>query len=110
MSSIGFELALAAYSTAAGFVAGGFLSSLYECVTGNRARVHYVGDTVLQGLGSIVFVAFTGPAIVMRNAVTARRVEQRGMGWLAASAAISAVWSFCSGIIVMQVALALTLG
>ena len=105
-----FELAIAAYATACGFVAAGLLSSLYTLVTDKPVKFSVELETFWRGMVDLVLCAFTGPFIIMRNAIRGRRIEQRPVGWLVASTAIAAGWSLCSGIVVVQLALAMRKG
>lgn len=101
-----FELALAAYAAAAGFVAAGFLGSLYQLLTDQPPRFSVEASTFIRGLSTTFICIFAGPFIIMRQAIRGRVLEDRPIGWLAASAAIAAGWSLCSGIIVIEFALA----
>lgn len=101
------ELYVAVFAIAAGFVAAGVLSSFYQLVTATPARFEFDTERLSAGLVQIVLLMFAGPAILMRNAIRARLIEHRHPGWLAASAAIAACWSLCSGVVVLQFALAL---
>lgn len=101
-----FELALAAYAAAAGFVAAGFLGSLYQLLTDQPPRFSMEANTIVRIISSTLICIFAGPFIIMRQAIRGRIIEDRPIGWLAASAAIAAGWSLCSGIVVIEFALA----
>lgn len=105
-----FELAIAVYATTCGFVAAGILSSFYTLVTNRPVSFAVDLETAWRGFVNLVLCAFTGPFIIMRNAIRARIIEQRPVGWLVASTAIAAGWSLCSGIVVVQFALAMRNG
>jgi hypothetical protein len=100
------QLALIAYSIAAGFVAAGFIGSLYQLLTDQPPKFRFEADSLWAGASSTFIVVFAGPFIIMRNAIRGRLMEHRPLGWLAASAAIAAGWSLCSGILVIHMALA----
>lgn len=102
-----YQLAVAAYATTCGFVAAGILSSFYTLVTNRPVSFAVELGTLWRGLVDLVMCAFAGPFIIMRNAIRGRIIEQRPVGWLVASTAIAAGWSLCSGIIVVQMALAM---
>ena len=102
------DLLIAGFAIATGFVSAGILSSLYQLVTAEPARFDAVGDRVLSGLMMVIILMFAGPAILMRNAIRGRLIEHRPVGWLMASTAIAGAWSLCSGIVVLQFALAFT--
>jgi len=101
-----FQLALAAYAAAAGFVASGFIGSLYQLLTDKPPKFSVEADSILAGVSSTFVCIFAGPFIIMRQAIRGRIIEDRPLGWLAASALIAAGWSLCSGIIVIEFALA----
>ncbi|MCE1237967.1 MAG: hypothetical protein LWW93_16580 [Hyphomicrobiales bacterium] len=105
-----YQLAIAAYATTCGFVAAGILSSFYTLVTNRPVSFAVELGTLWRGLVDLVMCAFAGPFIIMRNAIRGRIIEQRPVGWLVASTAIAAGWSLCSGIVVVQFALAMRSG
>ncbi|MDK9695235.1 MAG: hypothetical protein OEL76_02450 [Siculibacillus sp.] len=105
-----YELAIAAYAAACGFVAAGILGSFYQFVTDQPARFAIDLETIGKGLLGVMMCAFAGPFIIMRNAIRGRMIENRPVGWLVASTAIATGWSLCSGIVVVQFALAMRAG
>jgi len=102
-----FQIAIAAYAAAAGFVAAGFIGSLYQLLTDQPPRFNVESGTVISGISSTFVCIFAGPFIIMRQAIRGRIIEDRPLGWLAASTVIAAGWSLCSGVIVLQFALAI---
>lgn len=100
------DLFIAAFAAATGFVSAGVLSSFYQLVTAQPARFDVDGSSMVAGVAAVVLLMFAGPAILMRNAVRARLIERRPVGWLAASMAIAGLWSLCSGVVVLEFALA----
>ncbi len=100
-----FELLLVGYIACAGFVAAGVLGSLYQLITKEPPRFNFGGEGVLSFLTGVVLCVFAGPFIIMRNAIRGRRIENRPVGWLVASSTIAGMWSMCSGVMVMNVAL-----
>lgn len=105
-----YELAIAAYAAACGFVAAGVLGSFYQLVTDQPARFAIDLGTIGRGLAGVLMCAFAGPFIIMRNAIRGRLIENRPVGWLVASTAIATGWSLCSGVVVVQLALAMRAG
>lgn len=102
-----FELILAGFAIATGFVSSGILSSFYQLVTAEPARFDMSSDRLMAGVAHIILLMFAGPAILMRNAVRGRLIERRPVGWLAASSVIAMAWSLCSGVVVLEFALAI---
>ena len=98
---------IAVFATAVGFVSAGILASFYQLVTADPVRFDMRDDRLLLGVGQILLLMFAGPAVLMRNAVRGRVIEKRPLGWLAAAAVIAAGWSLCSGIVVLEFALAI---
>lgn len=104
-----YDLMLAGYIICTGFVLAGLLGSFYQLVTSQPARFQFDGPTMPITALTLVTICVGGPFIIMRNAIRGRRIEQRPLGWLAASAFIAAVWSFCSGLMFMDFALSIAL-
>ncbi len=101
------EFLLAIYLGCAGFAAAGVIASFYQLVTDRPARFALESATFLNIVGTIAIILFAGPFILMRNAIRGRRIEGRPLGWLVASTTIAGMWSMCSGIVVVQFALAI---
>ena len=97
-----FQVMLAVYAAAAGFVAAGLLGSFYQLLTNEPPHFMMRADGWIASLIGVLVCIFAGPFIIMRHAIRGRRLEGRPLGWLAASAAIAAGWSLCSGIIVIE--------
>jgi len=102
-----FDLLIVGYIASAGFVAAGVLGSLYQLVTQEPPKFSLAGEGLLPFLAGIFLCVFAGPFIIMRNAIRGRRIEKRPLGWLVASSTIAGMWSMCSGVMVMNVALIL---
>lgn len=100
-----FDLLLVGYIACAGFVAAGVLGSLYQLITKEPPRFNFAGESILAFLTGVFMCLFAGPFIIMRNAIRGRRIENRPLGWLVASSTIAGMWSMCSGLLVMNVAL-----
>jgi hypothetical protein len=100
-----FDLLLVGYIACAGFVAAGVLGSLYQLITREPPRFSFAGENLPRFLAGLFLCVFAGPFIIMRNAIRGRRIEKRPLGWLVASSTIAGMWSMCSGVMVMNVAL-----
>jgi hypothetical protein len=100
-----YQLLLALYAVASGFVAAGVLASFYQLVTNSPPAFLMDSEGLLANLAALIVCVFAGPFIIMRNAIRGRIIERRPVGWLAASMAIAAGWSLCSGIVVIEFAL-----
>ena len=98
------EVLTIVYLCVAGFVAAGFLSSLYQMITARPPQFVISADSLSQGLGGAIVCVFGGPFIIMRNAIRGRKIEGRPIGWLAASSLIALTWSLCSGVVLVDCA------
>lgn len=105
-----YEMLIAAYATACGFVAAGILSSLYQLLTDKPVKFSVQIETLWRGFIDVLLCAFTGPFIIMRNAIRGRTIERRPVGWLVASTAIATGWSLCSGVVVVNLILTMRAG
>lgn len=95
-----------AYVMAVGFVVAGICASLARLVTGRPLAFGVEPAADLAWVPALVVTrAFAGPAIIMRNALTGALREGRATAWLAASTLISALWSFVSGVVVLDLVL-----
>ncbi len=98
------------YSAAIGFVAAGIVASFYKMMTEETARFRLLGTTFWAALTTFLFCALSGPFIIMQQAVAMMREERNAVGWFAASFFIAALWSCCSGILVLELVLDLKSG
>ena len=103
------DIYIFSYAAAVGFVSAGIAGSFYQWVMAEAPQFRISYETFLSGVGSILFCAFVAPFIIMRNAIRGRRLERRPLGWLLASVAIAVTWSLCTGIILLEILVALTL-
>lgn len=101
------ELYIVAFAMASGFVASGLIASFYQLVTANPARFELQSERMATGVVQVILLMFAGPVILMRNAIRGRLIEGRPIRWLAASSVVAAVWSLCSGIVVLEFAIAI---
>lgn len=90
-----------------GFVAAGLIGSFYQLVTNKPPRFVTEFEGMIGVLAASVMCMLAGPFIIMRNAIRGRRLEQRPIGWLAASSAIAFAWSMCSGLVVLYTVISL---
>ena len=98
---------LVLYCAAIGFVAAGIAASFYKMVTAETVQFALLGEGWLGALSSFLFFALTGPAILMEMAIRQRKARPSGRGWLFASITVAALWSMCTGIVVLGLVVAL---
>lgn len=102
-----WDLIIAAFATAIGFVGSGIIASFYQLITAQPPKFDIEDSSILAGVAGVLLLMFAGPVILMRNAIRGRLLERRPVGWLAASTCIAGAWSLCSGVVLLQFGLAL---
>jgi hypothetical protein len=95
-------LAIYLYVTAVGFVAAGVLASFVQLVSGEPMRFTIEPKSILDSLGGVMLRVMAGPAILMRNAWRGQTLQARPKIWFGVSALIAAVWSLCSGALLLD--------
>ncbi len=103
------EALLLAYAAAVGFTAAGIVGSLYQLVTARPPVFPGLQGGLFSIIGAWLACAVTGPFIVGRMLLRGRR-ERESLGWSVAGVAVIGLWSGCSGIILLQFAVALGRG
>ncbi len=98
---------LIVYCAVIGFVAAGIAASFYKMVTSESARFSLLGEGWLAAMSTFFFFAITGPAIIMEAALKRVRSGESAVRWLFASLLVAALWSVCSGIVVLELVLSL---
>lgn len=97
------------YCAAVGFVAAGLAASLYKIVAREGPRFKMLGEGWLAAVSTFLFCAVTGPAIMLE--IVGKILKERGApGTIAAGLAVAAIWSVCSGILVLQIVLSVHRG
>ncbi len=95
-------LTLYLYVTAVGFVFAGVLSSFVQLVSGEPLRFSLEPKSILDSLAGVLLRVAAGPAILMRNAWRGQIIQGRPKIWFGVSALIAAVWSLCSGALLLD--------
>lgn len=102
------EFAVYLYITAVGFVAAGLVASFVQLVSGAPLRFGVEPKPLAGSIGDVLLRVMAGPAILMRNAWRGHKIEARPKYWFGLSAAIAAMWSLCSGAMLLELILTLT--
>ena len=102
-----YEYFLYAYVTAIGFCAAGLSASLSQLLTGRPMAFSLEHAAPRPTVVGVLARVVAGPAIVMRNAIKAALMG-RPPHWLMLSTLISVVWSFCSGVVLLELIFSLT--
>jgi cytochrome c biogenesis protein CcdA len=98
---------LLGYAATVGFVAAGVIASFYKWMTSEPARFVLLGQGSFALVTSFAFFALTGPVIIVEQLLRMYRTKQGPAGGLVVGVLIAALWSCCSGIVVLSVVLSL---
>lgn len=101
------ELLLFTFCIAVGFVAAGLTSSLVQLVTGRPVVFALPRASLIPCILAGVSFTVIGPYIVARGAVRASLTDGKPLTWLAGGLTLALLWSACSGIIVLDIALSM---
>jgi hypothetical protein len=101
------DLLLVLYCAAIGFVAAGVAASFYKLLTTRSPRFSLLGESWAAAVVTFLFFALTGPAIIAESALKRRLDDRNALGLLLVGVLVVALWSVCSGIVVLQLALSL---
>jgi hypothetical protein len=101
------ELLLYAYVTAVGFVAAGLCTSLARLVTGRPLAFAVDPGAGLLVPAAVVARVIAGPAILMRGAIARANEADATPAPLALATFAAALWSFLSGVVILDVTLRL---
>ena len=99
------------YATALGFGAAGLIASFLQLVT-NRPVAFAIPDKagILSYVTAALRFAIIGPYIIARMAFRAAAPPQRSLGMLGGGLFVATLWSTCSGILVLGLAVSLMTG
>jgi cytochrome c biogenesis protein CcdA len=93
------------YCAAVGFVASGVAASFFKMVTHEPARFALLGQGWFAAFATFVFCAVTGPFIVVEMVIRNRKMDSGAIGYILAGFFVAVLWSICSGILVLDLAL-----
>ncbi len=91
-----------AYVTATGFCVAGLCTSSWQLVTGLPLKFGLQAEHNLSAFLGVFARVVAGPVIVMRNAIRGALKEGRAPFWLALSTIISTIWSFFTGVVILE--------
>ncbi len=97
------ESLLLLYCTVIGFVASGITASFFKLATTKPARFAMLGEGTFGAATTFCFCALTGPAIITEMALTGSLPRSNTAGWIAGCLGVAALWSACSGILLVQI-------
>jgi hypothetical protein len=110
---MGFQTGLILYVLAAGFVAAGLLNALHQSIVGidedevGRFLVLRF-DSPASIAWSMLICVFAGPYLVLSNGYHFWRMNVLPTSALLICAILSMIWSFCSGVFIIESVLALS--
>lgn len=93
---------VAVFAIAGGFVLSGIVTSIHAIAHGDGVQFRASFASVGQGCWSVALSAFGGPVIVAANAWRLWRDSVIGAPAMALAGLIAGVWSFCAGVLVLQ--------
>lgn len=97
------EFLLHLYICSLGFALAAICASFSHLVTGRHLRFMAVPNRDAWSILMSVFIRLiAGPFILVRNSVVGALFEKRSARWLALSAIFATVWSFFSGVIIIE--------
>jgi len=97
-----YEVLFYTYVTAIGFCVAGLCASAWQLVTGLPMKFGLQAKHSIPTILGVFARVIAGPVIMMRNAIRGALVEGRAPFWLALSTFISTIWSFFTGILVLE--------
>jgi len=95
------------YCAATGFVASGVAASFYKMMTQEAPHFTLLGRGWIAALATFLFCAVTGPIIVIDLVLGSKLNERGAVGTVLAGVFIAALWSICSGILVLGAVLSI---
>ena len=98
---------LVLYCAAVGFVSAGIAASFFKMVTREPARFAMLGQGWMGAVATFLFCAVTGPIIVIDLVLGSKLNERGAVGTVLAGVFIAALWSICSGILVLGAVLSI---
>jgi len=106
------QLGIVLFVLAAGFVAAGLLNALHcslqneeETEEGELLVLHF--DSPANIAWAVIMCVFAGPYLVIKNGFHFWKIQVLPLSALVLCGAISLIWSFCSGVFIVEAALGL---
>ena len=93
---------LVAFAIGCGYSAAGVVASVHGLFDGGRIRFVAVFGSFGDAVWSVLLSALGGPYIVAGSALRSWRRRGISTTALAAAGLLCAVWSFCSGVLLLQ--------
>ena len=100
-----FELLLLVFAAAFGFAAAGTSSALLQWLTKRPVVFAAPEGGAIGYVAAALKFMLTGPYIVVQASFRARFVDQKSWGFLGGGITIAAIWSACTGILLIDLML-----
>lgn len=98
-----FNIILNIYTLALGFTVGGFCASSFALVTGQPLKFEMPREqSNLSVMIGTMFRLIAGPFMIIRNTLRAVMIAGREPYWVMMAIVISALWSFCQGVLIVE--------
>lgn len=92
------------HSLALGFAVSGLLVALYRTLADKPASFRLLQAGGVGAVLAVPFLAFAAPAIIVRNTIRGRRIENRRFEFVFLATTLALFWSLMSGRVVTMVA------
>jgi len=103
MFEIGSMAASVLIATAVGFAFSGIAASSYALFTSQRLRFESAAEDGALIWPRIALLLVSGPMILVQNSWKAVLRGLRPRFWLVLSALVASGWSFCTGLVILNV-------
>ncbi|MFN3854607.1 MAG: DUF6949 family protein [Phreatobacter sp.] len=91
------------HSLALGLAVAGLLTALYRYLTDRPASFRLLQGGGAAAVLAVPFLAFAAPAIILRNTIRGRRIENRRMEFVFLASLLALTWSLMSGRVVTMI-------
>lgn len=91
------------HSLALGFAVSGLLVAVYRVLADKPASFRLLQHGGFAAVVAVPFLAFAAPAIILRNTIRGRRIENRRFEFVFLASLIALMWSLMSGRVVTMV-------
>ena len=102
-----FQLALLAYMVAIGFTLAGLAVSAYRLFVAKGLRFDEQPASVPQAILQTILLVIGGPVLISNWVMNAWLVDRRPGAVAAMGLAVSGFWSFCSGLMLLNIVVAM---
>ncbi|QCI62809.1 DUF6949 family protein [Phreatobacter stygius] len=91
------------HSLALGFAVAGLFVALYRVLTEKPASFRLLQTGGFGAVLAVPFLAFAAPAIIIRNTIRGRLIENRRFEFVFLATVLAGIWSLMSGRVVAMV-------